>query len=364
MGCVFYYVLSKGKHAFGDSLHRQANILSGTYDLSFLEDDEYKISRLLIERMIHFNPLNRPSANAVLQHPIFWKKSKVLTFFQDVSDRIEKEDINNFVVQKLEENSLSVVKGDWCSQIDEELAKDLKKFRGYHGRSVRDLLRALRNKKHHYRELSEEARKSLGEVPENFLTYWTSRFPLLLIHTWLALQCVKDEPVFANYYDNKYNFPNMPKQNFENHSHDILVDSTHDFVEALIEIEFPRKKNWKLKDSPVQENWRNDSSCLELSKTLDFKSCWFQKWFASNFRDDKAYIKWREEEFINCKSETKDGKAFIPEPPTLEICEMFRSKAIEYSKMNFSPKKNKSKRFFQKKYSKKQDNGVVWKLPT
>lgn len=31
LGCVFYYVISGGKHPFGDSLRRQANILSGEY---------------------------------------------------------------------------------------------------------------------------------------------------------------------------------------------------------------------------------------------------------------------------------------------------------------------------------------------
>lgn len=38
-GCVFYYVTSKGKHPFGDTLRRQANILSGVYNLDhFMED--------------------------------------------------------------------------------------------------------------------------------------------------------------------------------------------------------------------------------------------------------------------------------------------------------------------------------------
>ena len=32
-GCVFYYVMSKGKHPFGDSLRRQANILNGDFNL-------------------------------------------------------------------------------------------------------------------------------------------------------------------------------------------------------------------------------------------------------------------------------------------------------------------------------------------
>lgn len=36
VGCVFYYVLTKGKHPFGDSLRRQANILSGDHSLDSL----------------------------------------------------------------------------------------------------------------------------------------------------------------------------------------------------------------------------------------------------------------------------------------------------------------------------------------
>lgn len=32
-GCLIYYVLSGGKHPFGDRLRRQANILNGDYTL-------------------------------------------------------------------------------------------------------------------------------------------------------------------------------------------------------------------------------------------------------------------------------------------------------------------------------------------
>lgn len=38
MGCVFFYVLTNGCHPFGDSLRRQANILSGEYSLKELND--------------------------------------------------------------------------------------------------------------------------------------------------------------------------------------------------------------------------------------------------------------------------------------------------------------------------------------
>ena len=36
MGCVLYYVLTGGKHPFGEPLRRQANIEAGDYVLSAL----------------------------------------------------------------------------------------------------------------------------------------------------------------------------------------------------------------------------------------------------------------------------------------------------------------------------------------
>ncbi|KAJ8896640.1 hypothetical protein PR048_001984 [Dryococelus australis] len=60
--------------------------------------------------------------------------------------------------------------------------------------------------KHHYRELSQEAQRSLGEVPCGFVQYWTMRFPLLVLHSWLAMQCIRAEPVFAQYYQDEYVF--------------------------------------------------------------------------------------------------------------------------------------------------------------
>lgn len=35
----------------------------------------------------------------------------------------------------------------------------------------------MRNKKHHYQELPIEVQQSLGQVPDQFVTYFTDRFP-------------------------------------------------------------------------------------------------------------------------------------------------------------------------------------------
>ncbi|XP_033117781.1 serine/threonine-protein kinase/endoribonuclease ire-1-like [Anneissia japonica] len=199
LGCVFYYVLSKGKHLFGESIHRQANILSGTYNLDHLNADDY-VSKELISKMVYPECSKRPQANAILQHPFFWSEDKQLRFFQDVSDRIEKESVDCPLLVCLESNTSVVLKGDWRQNITVELQTDLRKFRSYKGTSIRDLLRAMRNKKHHYRELPEEVKETLGTIPDQFVQYFTSRFPRLLLHVYRVMEICRFESIFQKYY--------------------------------------------------------------------------------------------------------------------------------------------------------------------
>uniref|UniRef100_A0A672VD69 Serine/threonine-protein kinase/endoribonuclease IRE1 n=1 Tax=Strigops habroptila TaxID=2489341 RepID=A0A672VD69_STRHB len=197
-GCIFYYVLSGGQHPFGDSLRRQANILSGSYQLSCLEEE--LVARDLIVAMISPEPQRRPSAPVVLVHPFFWSQEKQLQFFQDVSDRIEKEPAEGPIASALEAGGRAVVRTNWRMHISLPLQTDLRKFRTYKGASVRDLLRAMRNKKHHYHELPAEVQAALGSVPDGFVHYFTSRFPRLLLHTHGAMRVCAHERLFHSYY--------------------------------------------------------------------------------------------------------------------------------------------------------------------
>ncbi|XP_069511092.1 serine/threonine-protein kinase/endoribonuclease IRE1 [Ambystoma mexicanum] len=201
-GCVFYYVVSEGSHPFGKSLQRQANILLGAYSLDCLDLEKHEdiVAHDLIEQMINMDPQKRPSARCVLKHPFFWNLEKQLQFFQDVSDRIEKESLDGTIVRQLEKGGRQVVKLDWRAHITVPLQTDLRKFRSYKGGSVRDLLRALRNKKHHYRELPPEVQETLGSIPDDFVCYFTSRFPKLLLHTYHAMQSCHHERQFQPYY--------------------------------------------------------------------------------------------------------------------------------------------------------------------
>lgn len=79
----------------------------------------------------------------------------------------------------------------------------MKKFRQYNGVCLRDLLRAIRNKKHHYRELPQDVMRSLGTLPDEFICYFTSRFPKLILHVYEAMKTCSQEPMLDAYYGHK-----------------------------------------------------------------------------------------------------------------------------------------------------------------
>ncbi|MBN3274169.1 ERN1 endoribonuclease, partial [Polyodon spathula] len=223
-GCVFYYVISRGQHPFGDTIRRQTNILSGAYTLDHFLEDSYEdvIAEHLIMQMISSKPQERPSTSCVLKHPFFWSREKQLQFFQDVSDRIEKEPADGLIVNRLESGGRSVVRTNWRMHISIPLQTDLRKFRTYKGNSVRDLLRAMRNKKHHYHELPVEVQTTLGEVPDQFVQYFTSRFPRLLLHTHSAMQICAHERLLHPYYSQETHASSQtPQQQVINQSAEI-----------------------------------------------------------------------------------------------------------------------------------------------
>lgn len=203
LGCVYYYTLV-GKHPFGDPLRRQSNILLGEHKMTHISDDLWKS---LILKMISYNPLERPSATVIKKHPVFWAKCFVLLFFQDISDRIEKESVESEVLIELERGGEAARRNDWREHIDPEVIEDLGKYRSYRGDSLRDLLRAFRNKRHHYRDLSKSAQELLGDSPELYVDYWLCRFPHLLYHVWSSMQFLQKEVSFASYYDKEFIFP-------------------------------------------------------------------------------------------------------------------------------------------------------------
>ena len=76
---------------------------------------ELKIHHILVflaEKMTLVEPSLRPTTTAVLKHPLFWSKDKCLNFLQDVSDRVDRESTDSYILASIERNRMEIVKGN------------------------------------------------------------------------------------------------------------------------------------------------------------------------------------------------------------------------------------------------------------
>ncbi|KAI0136186.1 unfolded protein response sensor protein [Xylariales sp. AK1849] len=187
LGLVFFYVLTKGSHPFdcGDRYMREVNIRKGQLNLTPLDvlGDFAFEARDLISNMLNPEPRCRPNTREVMAHPFFWDSKKRLTFLCDVSDHFEKEqrDPPSLALQRLESYASLVCRGDFLKALTKDFVESLGKQRKYTGTRLLDLLRALRNKWNHREDMSEPLKKSVGTSHEDYLGYWTRRFPNLLV---------------------------------------------------------------------------------------------------------------------------------------------------------------------------------------
>ncbi|URE32848.1 ribonuclease 2-5A family protein, partial [Musa troglodytarum] len=175
LGCILFFCITKGKHPFGKSFERDANIINNRMDL-FLVDHIPEAEHLLCQLL----------QLEVLHQPLFWSSETRLSFLRDVSDRVELEDRGNEsdILKALENIAPLAFGGKWDEKLDAAFIADMGRYRKYRFNCVRDLLRVIRNKLNHYRELPKELQETLGPVPEGFDMYFTSRFPKLLIEVY------------------------------------------------------------------------------------------------------------------------------------------------------------------------------------
>ncbi|KAJ6511348.1 ribonuclease 2-5A-domain-containing protein [Mycena vitilis] len=159
LGCLFFYMLTNGSHPFGDRYEREANIMKDAKNLKGLErfGEEGEEAVDLIDCMLH------AEAHRTRRH---------------ASDRFEImcRDPKDPYLVVLEKGAFGIIGNDWLSRLDRLFIENLGKFRKYDGKSVQDLLRALRNKKHHYQDLPDNVKRH-GPMPEGFLAYFTRRYP-------------------------------------------------------------------------------------------------------------------------------------------------------------------------------------------
>ncbi|KAJ3678662.1 hypothetical protein LUZ60_002465 [Juncus effusus] len=199
LGCVLFFCITKGQHPFGDYFERDRNIIKNEFDLFLVDFIPEAVH--LFTLLLNPDPSIRPKAKAVLSHPFFWPSETRLAFLRDTSDRIDKANEPD-LISSIESISVVAFGGNkWNEKLDQALISDLGKYRKYNFDSVRDLLRVVRNKSGHYRELSTELQESLGSLPEGFDRYFSSRFPKLLIEVYkVVFAYCREEDSFSKYF--------------------------------------------------------------------------------------------------------------------------------------------------------------------
>ena len=103
-GMVSFFILTKGKHPFGDKPDRLRNLLNGDpVYLVKLKDDSAKD---LISWMLEKNPKNRPSAKEALKHPYLQPAKQKFELLCKVGNQTEvkKGDAKSTVVRNLNNN--------------------------------------------------------------------------------------------------------------------------------------------------------------------------------------------------------------------------------------------------------------------
>lgn len=251
LGCVFFYVLTGGQHPFDDEEGwmqlRERNIKTGRMNmvpLEMLGPDTLD----LVRWMLAHNPEDRPTATQVLAHPFFWDAEDRLEFLSTASDRFDQEvrDGSSAVLNKLESRAADIIPAalvgsnshisaamhghlrnsdsiggglpastmhlpvkepNFLSVLDRRFVETIGRQRKYDPSRLTDLLRALRNKHHHWDDMPEDVKVKVGEVPEGYLGYWEARFPGLVVQVWRTVieAGICGERRFMRWFANKGN---------------------------------------------------------------------------------------------------------------------------------------------------------------
>lgn len=214
LGCIFYCTIIPGSHPFGEWYEREANIMKNEPSTIALEKISAEASDLVCS-MIARDPKQRPTAAQVCLHPFFWDAGRRLAFLCQLSDRLEATsptltDSSDASVQQhtnvdpflVERNAATVVGTSWDKNLDQGLLSNVSRFRTYDPSSVRDLLRLIRNKYHHFDELPEEVKMRLGPNPTDLITYFERVFPGLVMHCFRVCRdnLAEDDPLVHKFH--------------------------------------------------------------------------------------------------------------------------------------------------------------------
>ena len=199
---VAFYILTKGKHPFGEEPDRHRNLLDG--NPVYLDKLEGKpAAKDLISWMLNHDPKDRPSAQEALKHPYLQSKKQQFEMLCKVGN---EEDILTGNVISDVVRMLNSDPKDWRSLMNADVLQYLstdplkgKTFR--YKSSWTDCLRLIRNVKahwHHRPRPRPELFYVLGDPQEYFLNL----FPNLpvVVHEIIRSCDWKERPDLQEYF--------------------------------------------------------------------------------------------------------------------------------------------------------------------
>ncbi|KAM6552557.1 hypothetical protein CsatB_013319 [Cannabis sativa] len=211
-GCILFFIITNGRHPFGDDPYSREyniehnNMVNENILINFPEALD------LISRLLSVNPLDRPTAVDVLNHPFMWKSEKKKDLICDAGD-LEKN--HPLLSQALESISVEeIIATDhqklidstttWDQFIDEAIISHMTHFSQYDFTSVRSLIRFIRNLCIHYKQRPKYIKDLIGVRNRNDLydNYFTIIFPKLFMKVYEAIYIYcRGEEDFEEYFE-------------------------------------------------------------------------------------------------------------------------------------------------------------------
>ena len=227
LGCIFFCTVLPGSHPFGEWYEREANIMKNCPTIKALEEVTIDAADLVLS-MLNRSPRARPTAEQICNHPFFWNSLKRLSFLCDLSDRIEISDtdstgskMDTFVIER---NAALIVGTSWDTKLDPGFFSHVIKFRKYDPYSVRDCLRLIRNRCHHFDELPSDLKERICPNQEEMMKYFESLFPNLLMHCY---NTCRENLIGNDTLLMKYNIPTKFGKDIEKEAKDANTTNVH-----------------------------------------------------------------------------------------------------------------------------------------
>jgi hypothetical protein len=144
----------------------------------------------LLDDMEDPDPLERPFAQEVLQHPYFWSGAQKVTLLCQFSDFLQSRPAHTQgLIPIFEGKRVQVVGDDWTAYLDQSLISDAIQHTPYSGRLASDLIRLIRNKWLHSPVDAKGCRiGAIGMSADDYFDYFQEKFPNLFIYVYYFVE--------------------------------------------------------------------------------------------------------------------------------------------------------------------------------